>query len=115
MWELSTPFVLRWFLCESGMKATKIYVINGVTMMVAFFVARLLLGSYFSYVFWMATQKELNAPRPDGFQAPFIYFFRLANVCLTALNCVWFSKMAKGALQLLLAKKKPAADKGKSE
>ena len=58
----------------------------------------------FSYVFWVATDKELAEPRPGGFEAPFIYFFRLANVVLTGLNCVWFSKMARGALQLLLRK-----------
>lgn len=55
----------------------------------------------FSYVFWVATQRELENPRPDGFQAPYIHFFRLANICLTCLNGFWFSKMARGALQLL--------------
>jgi len=102
LWEMSTPFVqLRWFLYEMGMKNTRVYVANGIMMMAAFFLSRLVMGAYFSYVFWGATQAELENPRPGGFPAPGVHFFRVANVCLQGLNCFWFYKMLRGALQLL--------------
>lgn len=46
MWELSTPFVfLRWMLHELGHASSKLYVANGVTMMLVFAACRNLWGS----------------------------------------------------------------------
>eukprot|EP00192_Tetraselmis_astigmatica_P021047 CAMPEP_0117655314 /NCGR_PEP_ID=MMETSP0804-20121206/4214_1 /TAXON_ID=1074897 /ORGANISM="Tetraselmis astigmatica, Strain CCMP880" /LENGTH=274 /DNA_ID=CAMNT_0005461659 /DNA_START=340 /DNA_END=1164 /DNA_ORIENTATION=+ len=115
LWEMSTPFVqLRWFLVEMGLKETKLYVGNGIVMMVVFFIARLVIGSYFSWVFWIAAMEELRSPNPEGFQPGFIYFALAANVILNSLNFFWFSKMVRGAAQLVVQTTKANGERKKA-
>eukprot|EP00210_Caulerpa_lentillifera_P008653 g8252.t1 len=46
LWEISTPFVIiRWFLYKTGMKDSKLYVYNGVLMMIVFGFCRILWGA----------------------------------------------------------------------
>ncbi len=45
LWELSTPFVYaRWFLHKAGMSRTTAYKINGVLMVLVFFLCRNVAG-----------------------------------------------------------------------
>ena len=45
LWECSTPFVfMRWGLHTLGRTDSKLYLYNGLTMMVVFFLCRNLLG-----------------------------------------------------------------------
>jgi hypothetical protein len=102
MWELSTPFVhIRWLLSAVGRSDGSLYIANGLTMMAVFFCCRNLWGVWCSYLFFGATQKELDAPRPDGFSPAGIWGYRIANVSLNALNAFWFYKMASKAGKLL--------------
>lgn len=50
LWELSTPFVhLRWLLHKSGRERARLYVVNGLVMMVVFFLCRPVWGTWLSY------------------------------------------------------------------
>lgn len=100
LWEISTPFVhMRWFLLKSGREASTAYLVNGLTMAATFFACRPLWGTYISYKFWMDTEAELSAPRPDGFPASGIWGYRIANLALNSLNYWWFSKIATKVAQ----------------
>lgn len=45
LWELSTPFVYtRWFLHKAGLSRTTAYKVNGVLMVVVFFLCRNVAG-----------------------------------------------------------------------
>jgi hypothetical protein len=50
LWELSTPFVhFRWFLHRSGASKSRLYVVNGLAMLLVFFLCRPLWGTWLSY------------------------------------------------------------------
>uniref|UniRef100_A0A383WC65 TLC domain-containing protein n=1 Tax=Tetradesmus obliquus TaxID=3088 RepID=A0A383WC65_TETOB len=110
LWELSTPFVhFRWFLHRSGQSKSRLYVVNGLVMLLVFFLCRPLWGTWLSYRFFADTEVELRNPRPNGFPASGIWGYRVANVALNLLNYFWFSKIAAGAVELLFPSKKKAA------
>ena len=47
LWELSTPFLnLNWFLERTSLKGSKLHLINGISLLISFFFARLVYGSY---------------------------------------------------------------------
>lgn len=47
LWELSTPFLnLNWFFDRTPLKGTKLHLVNGIALLVSFFSARLIYGSY---------------------------------------------------------------------
>lgn len=102
MWELSTPFVnVRWLLAKMGRDTSRLYVANGLAMVVVFFLCRNVWGTYCSVRFFQATQAELDSPRPGGFSAGGIWGYRIANVSLNLLNLYWFTLMVrKAAAQL---------------
>lgn len=103
MWELSTPFVhLRWLLHKMDMNNTRFYIINGALMILTFFASRCIWGLWVSYDFWVQSMKELAHPTPDGFPAFAVHIYRLANICLTALNIYWFCKMMTKAIAVLM-------------
>lgn len=50
LWELSTPLVhLRWVLSQAGAGSTRLYLANGLAMVVVFFACRPAWGTYMSY------------------------------------------------------------------
>jgi hypothetical protein len=112
MWELSTPFVhIRWFLHAKGLGNTALYLANGLTMVFVFFCCRNVWGTWCSYYFFNATQKELDTPREGGFSSAGIWGYRIANVSLNALNALWFWKMASKAARLLAGGKEDTHSK----
>lgn len=68
--ECSTPLVhMRWLLASLGMGHTRLYKANGIAMISAFFLCRVVWGT--------------SAP-------PTIYYcFSLCCACGSALNCLW--------------------------
>jgi hypothetical protein len=113
MWELSTPFVnFRWLLSAVGRSDGRLYIANGVAMIVMFFCCRNVWGTWCSYLFFGATQAELDHPRPGGFSPAGIWGYRIANVSLNALNAFWFYKMASKVGNLLAGGQKGGGGKG---
>lgn len=102
LWELSTPFVYaRWFLHKAGMSRTAAYKINGVLMVLVFFLCRNVAGLVCSIDFFRETSPELQHPTPGGLSPAAIWLYRGLNLPLNALNAFWFYKMLTGALKVL--------------
>lgn len=58
--ELSTPFVsIRGVLSRIGMKASKLYVVNGMLMLVTFFFCRIVMFPYVCYLHAQALNMKL--------------------------------------------------------
>ena len=111
--ELSTPLVnARWMLSSAagGGSATTMYLVNGVAMMVVFFVSRPLLQLGTLYQIYAAAPREAGASVgadlapcmgwPAHLVAPLAVSFYV-------LNLYWMSKMLRGAMKVF-AKPKPS-------
>ncbi|KAG8787223.1 hypothetical protein FRC15_009720 [Serendipita sp. 397] len=96
LWELSTPFLnLNWFFDRTRVKGTTIHLLNGVALLISFFSARLVYGTYMadgkqSYNFFRTTY--LNR---SEIPAALFWTYCIGNVLLNGLNWFWFSKMVK--------------------
>ncbi|KAF8334217.1 TLC domain-containing protein [Cantharellus anzutake] len=93
LWELSTPFLnIHWFLDKLGMTGGFFQLINSAVLLVSFFGARLVFGTYSSYEF-INTMQELKANHQIStiFYAAYLF----GNVSLNLLNWIWFFKMIK--------------------
>lgn len=101
MMELSTPFVsFRSILSVMGLKATNIYVINGLVMLVTFFWCRVFLVPYVCYYY----SQVVNLP---FFEA----VWRLPRGCKISIialfvpQLIWFRLMIRGAVKVFFPKK----------
>jgi len=104
IWETSTAFVhARWALYHGGMAETRLYLANGLALLATFFSARNVFGLFCSVAFFRDTAEELalGAKGQSDFAPAAIYCYRAANVALNALNALWVSKIAKGAVVLV--------------
>ncbi|XP_043213430.1 TLC domain-containing protein 3A-like isoform X1 [Amphibalanus amphitrite] len=95
--ELSTPFVaLRATLAAFDKKTTLLYKVNGVMMVVAFFICRILIFP-FMYVACARTYEvsviQVLAKIP--------WYCHTGNVLMLALQLHWFALMARGAVRVL--------------
>jgi len=106
MWETSTPFVhLRWIMYKLKLDHTKVYAINGACMVISFFLARIVWGYYSCYILVSdIVLEQLKPVKSFPIVATVIYCF--ATVVMSALNTVWFYKMAKKATDVLFKGKK---------
>lgn len=93
----------RWFLSKLNMSDTKLYVANGLAMLVSFFMARNVMGLYMLIEFFQTSGAELRTPRVAGPAMPafMLWVYRSACLTLTGLNAHWFSKMLHGAVKVL--------------
>ncbi|PVF99036.1 hypothetical protein CPB86DRAFT_703920 [Serendipita vermifera] len=85
LWELSTPFLnINWFFDRTGFKGGKIHLINGVSLLISFFSARLIYGTYMSYNFYQtALYNRAEIP------AALFWTYAVGNVVLNGLNWFW--------------------------
>lgn len=106
--ELSTPFVAaRWYLDKAGMKEGKTYFVNGIVMMLTFFVTRVCLYSYLMVPLYQMRTQILSLP--------------VLNICIflgcyfagMVLQNFWFFKILRGALKHIFGAKTNVADAGK--
>lgn len=97
--EASTPFVnQRWFMAIRH-RQSRAYKITGVTMTVAFFVARPL---YIPFAcVWMLRQRVLREGLTASQLQVLMAIGVIATVGLYALNIYWFSLMARGLSKAL--------------
>lgn len=98
LFELSTPFVnINWFASKlpAGTISDRVVAINGICLLITFFLVRILWGFYAVFFVWY------DLYRVRGQIHLFFPFMLLSlNVMLNILNVYWFSKM------LAIAKKK---------
>lgn len=95
--ELSTPFVsIRGILSKLKMKASSLYVINGITMLFTFFLCRLAMFPYVMYMYSEFINQsiwEAMKSLPTG--------CKVSMAILTIPQFYWFSLMTKGACSLI--------------
>lgn len=99
--ELSTPFVsIRGILSKLKMKASSLYVVNGLTMLFTFFLCRLAMFPYVMYMYSeFINQSIWEAVKglPTG--------CKVSMAILTIPQFYWFSLMTKGAVSIFSKKK----------
>ncbi|KAK0228799.1 TLC domain-containing protein [Armillaria fumosa] len=90
LWEASTFFLnIHWFLDKTNRTGSNFQLINGLFLLVTFFVVRLVYGGmYISYQFAHTLYQVRH-------QVPLAYIFIYGggNVVLQGLNWLWFGKM----------------------
>lgn len=101
MMEFSTPFVsFRSILSTLGMKDTRMYIVNGLTMLVTFFICRIVMWPYVFYWYSEICNKPviqalLSLPRGC----------KMGIMVLLLPQVYWFFLMVKGALKVFLPQK----------
>jgi len=98
LYELSTPFLqLHWFLEKMNLKGIwqNVQMLNGILLIVVFFIARLIMGLYNSYTFWVSFLAAYN-----NLPKFLFYFYTIANTILNSLNVYWFYKMIRLVIRL---------------
>lgn len=102
--EGSTPFVnMNWFASKlpAGTFSDKFVMINGLLLMVVFFVVRILWG------FYAVSQVAYSLWHSRDLVHPFFPIVVLSiNLMLNALNVFWFYKMVKIAKKKAMKSKK---------
>ncbi|XP_066295295.1 TLC domain-containing protein 4-B-like [Branchiostoma lanceolatum] len=93
MTELSSPFLnLRHILHNMGQKTSLLYKVNGVVLLVVFFICRIL-----TIPLWFSLRKHLGTDKlyevGIGVQIGLYVIFPLLNL----LNVFWFSKICRAA------------------
>lgn len=103
--EFSTPFVsFRGILSRFGMKASKLYVVNGFMMLVTFFICRIVMFPYVIYLYANFIGKDILtaiSTLPRG--------CKISIMILVFPQLYWFGLMLKGAKQVLKPKPPPSA------
>ena len=98
--ETTGPFVnARWFLSQHGYKDTKLYVANGIAMFLAFFALRVVFNWGLAIArFWLQYDAFFGT-QPTYVIASILLFYPINLV----LQLMWFQKILKGILALLLS------------
>ncbi|KAF8512284.1 DUF887-domain-containing protein [Gautieria morchelliformis] len=85
LWELSTPFLnIHWILDKTNRTGGTLQIINGIILMVVFFLARLCYGGWMSIRFFY-TLKGVQAEIPTVVALA----YALGNLALQGLNWIW--------------------------
>ncbi len=92
--ELTTPFInARWFMDKAGMKSSMLYLVNGLIMLVSWFLLRVLL---FGYMGWRIVVMWDQIMTLTGVQKSAVIF---AYTVGYGLQLFWFKKILRGALK----------------
>ncbi|KAJ6399231.1 hypothetical protein OIU77_019893 [Salix suchowensis] len=94
--ETTTPGInLRWYFDTAGMKKSKAYLLNGVVIFFAWFVARILL---FIYLFYHVFLHQYQVKQMHSFGQLLVL---VVPVVLSVMNLMWFWKIFKGMKKTL--------------
>lgn len=94
--ETTTPGInLRWYLATAGMKRSRVYVINGVVIFLAWLVARVLLFVYLFYHLYVHYD-QVKEMQTFGLLLVFVVPYVLG-----VMNLMWFVKIVKGMKKTL--------------
>lgn len=100
--EASTPFVsARVVLVHFDMKGSKLYFVNGMAMLVTFFLCRVMLLP--SLYLWYSASTGLGLLSSILAMPTHCH---IATISLWLPQLVWFNKMVKGSIKLLSEKEK---------
>lgn len=92
--EGSTPFTLVfWYLNHTGQKDSKLFVVNGVVLVLTFFLFRML---FIPYSYYQFVQLDRCSGR-DGLKGWLFALMTPGYACIFALNAIWFTKLVRGA------------------
>jgi hypothetical protein len=101
--EGSTPFVnMRWVLHTLNRKNSKLYVTNGLLLLFAFFLVRIITIVPNWYLFIESVQ----SPGWNSVELKYKLICVGSCIPLDILNIYWFSKIVKGALKFFAKKEK---------
>ncbi|CAH2078514.1 unnamed protein product [Thlaspi arvense] len=94
--EVTTPEInLRWYLDIAGLKRSKAYLINGVAIVLAWLIARILLFIYMFYHVYIHYDQVV-------LMHTFGYLLVFAvPIALSVMNLMWFGKIVKGLKRIL--------------
>lgn len=99
LFELSSPFLnIHWFCDKLNLTGSKLQWYNGMCLLAAFFMCRIVWGPIQSYyVFCDIFEAVRNPPltREEGVVVPswLAFLYLGSNITLNSLNYFWFSKM----------------------
>eukprot|EP00287_Rhodomonas_sp_CCMP768_P010127 CAMPEP_0196735734 /NCGR_PEP_ID=MMETSP1091-20130531/14055_1 /TAXON_ID=302021 /ORGANISM="Rhodomonas sp., Strain CCMP768" /LENGTH=305 /DNA_ID=CAMNT_0042079395 /DNA_START=49 /DNA_END=967 /DNA_ORIENTATION=- len=97
LFEFTTLFVnCRWILYELNLKDSKMYFWNGLCLLIAWFLVRIVFGFSSSYFFWTDT---VEAYRRSTVAVPIMGWYCFSNISLNCLNVMWFLQIVRGALK----------------
>ncbi|KAF8508387.1 DUF887-domain-containing protein [Gautieria morchelliformis] len=87
--EISTPLLnIHWFLDKTGRTGTTLQLVNGIALVIVFFLTRICYGSVTSYRFLIT----LHDARVQ--LSPFLsLIYAVGTASLQLLNCLWMYKM----------------------
>ena len=108
--EGSTPFLnLRWFLLTLNKKTSKLYLYNGVLLVLSFFIVRICT----IFPNWYTFFSLIDTHEFHSIELKFKFVCVLSCVPLDALNLFWFSKIINILAKSIRANKKPRVEKTK--
>ncbi|CDH55806.1 tlc domain-containing protein [Lichtheimia corymbifera JMRC:FSU:9682] len=102
LYEASTPFLnFNWFMDKLGWTGSKLQLVNGIILISTFFIARIVVGFYMSYLLWIDIYavKELIPLR-------YWIVYGTANVVTSFLNVYWFGLMLRSLRKRFPSKSK---------
>ncbi|KAF8921023.1 TLC domain-containing protein [Mucidula mucida] len=92
LWETSTFFLnIHWFLDKTNRTGSTFQLINGLCLLVAFFVMRLVYGGLYVSTSFVYTLYDVR----DQIPLLYIGIYLGGNIVLNTLNVLWFGKMIK--------------------
>jgi hypothetical protein len=95
--ELSTPFVnIFWYLNYTGRKESQAFKVNGVFLLLAFFLFRIV---YIPLNFWHFIASGLCQNSANSEYKHLSWLMVVGYASIYVLNLTWFSKILRGALK----------------
>ncbi|XP_047336606.1 TLC domain-containing protein 4-B-like [Impatiens glandulifera] len=99
--ETTTPSMnLRWYLDSAGLKKSRVYLVNGFVMFLAWLVARIILFIYVFYHIYLHYNEIMQMQKVG------ICLVLVAPCVIYVLNLIWFGKISRGLKKTLTTKKR---------
>lgn len=109
--EGSTPFVnIRWLLLTLNKKTSKLYLYNGILLVIAFALVRIVTIVPNWYVFFSL----IHTPEFHSIELKHKMVCVLSCIPLDILNLVWFNKIIKIAVKSFLPQKQSSSNNGET-
>eukprot|EP00960_Hanusia_phi_P042021 755266-Hanusia_phi.AAC.2 len=91
------PLLWLWFMLEYGYKETLAFKLNGIALVVFFFIFRIFIGCPYSFIFWT----QLSSARAEGKISGGVYLtMSLMLGGVNSLNIFWGKKLFDGLVRL---------------